>query len=121
MSERVRVADESEFGPGERAVVDANGVPVAVFNVDGEYYAVQNTCLHQYGPICKGLVQGALEATWEEPGERVEEYFSDRPAVACPWHGWEYDLETGVHLGDDDLALATFDVVVEDGSVFLEL
>lgn len=121
MNDRVRVGSADDFGPGERRIVECDGQEIGVLNVDGEYYAVENECAHMGGRVCKGRIGDALEAEFVEPGERVEEYFADEPAITCPLHGWEYDLETGVHLGDDDISIPVYDVVVEDGAVYVEL
>lgn len=121
MSDRVHVAPAAEFGPGSREIVEVQGREVGVFNVDGEQYAILNHCLHQGGPVCEGRVRGKLVGEQTDPGERVEERFDEEnPVVTCPWHGWEYELATGDHAGDDDISLPTFDVVVEDGDVYVE-
>lgn len=122
MTERIAVCDETDLEPGDRLnyATDA-GIEIALFNVDGTLYAISNRCAHMGGPICQGKVQGALKGEFVEPGRRVREYFADEPAVACPLHGWEYDLETGVHLGVDDIQLPTYNVAVEDGTIYLEL
>lgn len=121
MSERVHVCAAEDLPVGERRVVEHGGLEIGVINHEGEYYAISNTCAHMGGPVCKGRVHGALVGEYTGPGERVVEYYSDDPAIACPWHGWEYDLATGVHLGDDDIRLPTFDVVVEDGDLYVEV
>ncbi|WP_436348730.1 Rieske (2Fe-2S) protein [Natronorubrum sp. FCH18a] len=54
------------------------------------------------------------------PTERVEkEYVDDESIISCPWHGWSYDLESGGQLADDDIVLPTYDVVVDDGIVYV--
>ena len=116
----VRVCDVAELHDGERRMVEVDGREVGVLNVEGDYYAIANTCAHMGGPVCEGKVQGALKGEFLGPGKRVNEYFADELAIACPWHGWEYDLATGEHLGDDDIRIPTYDVVVEDGTVFVE-
>lgn len=121
MSEFVEVAPADEIEPGDREIVTVNGQSIGVLNVDGEYYAISNECAHEGGPVCKGKMQGALVGEYPGPGERVQESFSDTPAIACPWHGWEYDLTTGTHLGDPDVSLPTFEVVVEGGTVYLNI
>jgi nitrite reductase/ring-hydroxylating ferredoxin subunit len=122
MSERVPVARAADFEPGTREIVETDEGEIGVFNVDGEYYAVANVCAHEGGPVCEGQLRGALIGEYEGPGERVKERFSeDTPAIACPWHGWEYDLTTGEHLGDPTVSLQTFDVVVDDGTIYLDL
>jgi len=119
---RLEVCHEGELADGDRRVVETpDGDEIGVLNVDGEYYAISNQCAHMGGPVCKGKVQGALVGEYTGPGERINESFSDDLAIACPWHGWDYDLETGVHLGDDDISLPTYDVVVDDGRIYVEL
>lgn len=121
MTERVRVCAVDELGEGDRQIIEANGVEIGVLNVDGELHAISNVCAHMGGPVCEGKVQGTLVGEYEGPGKRVNETFSDDLAIACPLHGWEYDLETGVHLGDDDIRIPTYDVVTEDGYIYVEV
>jgi nitrite reductase/ring-hydroxylating ferredoxin subunit len=115
----VRVCPVAELPPGERTVVSVDGTPVGVLNVDGEYYAIENTCPHQGGPVCQGRVASQLVGEFVEPGKRVRETYGDGLAIACPWHGWEYDLATGDHLGVDDVSLATYEVVVRDSALYV--
>lgn len=120
MSGRVPVASAAEFEPGAREIVETEHGEIGVFNVDGEYYALKNECPHRRGPVCTGKVSGAIVGEWTGTGERVDEQFGD-PAVTCPWHGWDFYLETGTHVGDDTFSVPAYDVVVEDGTVFLDL
>jgi nitrite reductase/ring-hydroxylating ferredoxin subunit len=62
-----------------------------------------------------------LTGSYEGPGEHIKEEFSDELTIMCPWHGWEYYLETGEHTGDSSIVLESYDVVVEDDAVFIEL
>jgi nitrite reductase (NADH) small subunit len=91
------VARAENVPPGTSRVVQAGERELALFNVDGVFYATQAECLHLKGP----LGHGRLEC-------RV---------VSCPWHGWQYDVTTGENEFDRALALETFEVVVEDGEV----
>ena len=117
---RAAVCDAEDLPPGERTIVDVRGVEVGVFNVDGDFYALQNTCPHRHGPVCEGKVTKALEGEWPGVGERLRESMTGEPAIACPWHGWEFDMATGRHLGDDSFRVASFDVVVDAGVVYVE-
>ena len=119
MSERVRVASVEELGEGDRTLVVVDGTSVGVFNVEGEYYALENECPHQGGPVCTGRIGGKIVAEDQGVGERVKERISDEQVIACPWHGWEYDVETGEHVGNPRVALETYDVEVEDGDVYV--
>ncbi|NUR96952.1 MAG: Rieske 2Fe-2S domain-containing protein [Kribbellaceae bacterium] len=94
---RYVVGPAAELPPGSSTVVYPDRVKsgIGVFNVDGEYYALKNTCPHMGGPLCKGTVRGtsAAEVTpdaqpevrWERAGE----------IVSCPWHHWEFEIKTG--------------------------
>lgn len=118
--DRTRVCGVDDLLPGERTLVDIDDTVVCVMQIEDEYYAIENECAHQGGPLCKGKVQPELIGEFTEPGERITERPGDRLVVACPWHGWEYDLETGVHLGVDDIAIETYDVVVDNEVVYVE-
>ena len=117
----VEVAPAAEFEPGDRVIVDTDVGEVGVFNVDGELYAIRNQCPHRGGPVCDGKVSGALVGEWDGVGERVVSEFGDEPAISCPWHGWDFYLESGEHVGIDSIAVPTYDVVVEDGTVVVRV
>jgi 3-phenylpropionate/trans-cinnamate dioxygenase ferredoxin subunit len=89
---RYVVARREDLKEGERILVDVNGRSIGVFNVDGEFYAVLNRCPHKGAQLCKGDV--VEELTSERPGE-FKLGASGRKFLACPWHGWEFDLKTG--------------------------
>jgi nitrite reductase/ring-hydroxylating ferredoxin subunit len=115
----VEVAPESAFEDESPEYATVEGTPVGVIRVDGEFYAISNVCAHEGGPVCRGRIGRELLAEYVGPGQPIEETLSETPAVACPWHGWEYDLTTGEHLGDDDIVLPTFEVVVRDETVYV--
>lgn len=120
MSERVRVGRADDLGPGACEFVTIDGQTVGVINYRDDYYAIQDRCPHQFGSVCSGLTRGQLVADWDGVGERVTETIDeDRPSISCPKHGWEYDLESGQHLGDPSISLDTYDVVVEGGVVYV--
>jgi len=89
------------FAPGERRTVELDGRRVAVFNLGSRYVAYVDSCLHQGGPVCSaGTLHPLLTAEVTEAGE-VREFFAEgQQGIACPWHGWEYDLATGEALWD---------------------
>ena len=89
-----------ELTEGEPTVVDVDGTDVALFVVDGEYYALNNVCPHQGGPLGDGKVED--------------------DCVYCPWHGWQFDVATGEHVQGED-TVGTYDVVVEDDGVFVRV
>lgn len=110
----------SELGPGESRIVETNqGRSIGVFNVDGEYHAILNICLHQNGPLCEGDVERKIVGEFVDIGQRVQEKYADEHVIKCPWHGWEYELETGDLVHDERMSLPVFDVVVDDGIVYI--
>lgn len=118
---RVQVCRTDGIENGECEIVDIDGTSIGVFNVDDEYYALENVCPHRGGPVCTGSVRGKLEAEWPGPGETERKYYSDELVVACPWHGWEFSIERSQHLGDPTISLRSFDTEVEDGTVYVWL
>ena len=103
--------------PGDRAlIVDVDGREIGVFRVGEELFAVRNRCPHQGGPVAEGGVFPALRAR-HSPGEIEEYYDYDNPVVACPWHGWEFDLRSGSCLADPARRVAIYEVVVRDGEL----
>jgi len=98
---RVRVAGVGDVNPGEGRVVAADGRSVALFTVDGHYYAIDNTCPHRGGPLGEGDLEGTV--------------------VACPWHAWRWDVTSGANTNNPALKLACFPVAEEGGAVFVEL
>lgn len=94
-----RVAQVHEVPPGTGKVVVAAGVPIALFNVDGTFYALSNTCLHRGGPIGEGSL--------------------DDTTVTCPWHGWEYDVRTGQNTTNPVARIRSYDVRVDGDDVLV--
>jgi nitrite reductase/ring-hydroxylating ferredoxin subunit len=103
MSEFVRVASASDLPPGQAMVVELGGRTIAVFNVDGRFYALDNTCMHRGGPLGEGFVD------------------RNNLTVQCPWHGWIYGLATGASPIDSMAKVETFEVIVQDGDLRVSL
>lgn len=111
------ICSTDELDVGERIITDIEGREIAVFNVKGEYIAAANYCVHAGGPICEGRVTGTVTAepdTWEWDWDRDDEI------IACPWHGWEFDLLSGKNLSLDKYRLITYETLVRDGEVIVE-
>jgi nitrite reductase/ring-hydroxylating ferredoxin subunit len=90
-ADRFIIGRPSDFPAGSTQIVEVRGHSIGVFNVGGVLYALLNRCPHQGGPLCLGTVWSGLEST--EPGSFVRR--PDAPVVECPWHSWEFDLQTG--------------------------
>ena len=86
----------TELPDGARKIVTVGGAGVGVFNVGGELFALANRCPHQRGPVCEGDLLGAMESA----GPGRYDYLPDQYRLRCPWHGWEFDLRTGLGWSD---------------------
>jgi len=86
----------AEVPPGGRKIVEIAGRAVGVFNLDGEIFALRNRCPHQGGARCTGRLSGFLQAA--VPGEC--NYSRQGEVLRCPWHGWEFDVRTGLSWFD---------------------
>jgi nitrite reductase/ring-hydroxylating ferredoxin subunit len=109
------VAQVGEISAGERRIVSIGNLEIGVFNVAGQYYALPNVCLHQYGPVCTGRISGTLKAT--AAGDWKLEWVSEGQIVTCPWHGLEYNITTGQCLAFPRRKLRSYPVKVEDGQI----
>ena len=101
VSGRVRVSDAGEVPTGTGRVTEVGGRSIALFNVDGRYYAIDNDCPHRGGPLGEGDLEGTV--------------------VACPWHAWRWDVTTGANVNNPAVKVACYRVVEEGGQLFVDL
>jgi 3-phenylpropionate/trans-cinnamate dioxygenase ferredoxin subunit len=102
MAEWVKVAEAGELAPGEKKQVDLDGVEVALFNVNGEYYAIEDVCTHDGAPLAHGRFRG------EE--------------ISCPRHGARFNVKTGAALCMPAFEpVTTYPVKVETNGIFIEV
>jgi nitrite reductase/ring-hydroxylating ferredoxin subunit len=114
MTTRHEVCTVTELPPGERIIVEADGLSIGVFNLDGELYALNNTCPHQLANLCEGRITGHV--TSDEVGEY--EWERDGEIIQCPWHHWEFDITTGQSVfNPHKVRTRTYDVAVESRTV----
>jgi len=85
---------------------------VAVFNVDGNFFALRDVCPHQGAALSAGQVVHCVQA--RKPG--CYEWDPSTPFLRCPWHGWEYDLKTGQSWSGSS-RVRSFPVSVQSGDV----
>jgi len=101
MEEFVSVGKTEDVMSGSGFVAEVNGQSVAVFNVEGSYYAIDNTCLHRGGPLGEGELEGEV--------------------VTCPWHGWEYNVKTGACINNPSVCVKSYPVLVEGSELKVKL
>jgi nitrite reductase/ring-hydroxylating ferredoxin subunit len=102
MANLIEVAKTDEIKPGEGKLIEVEGQEIALFNCNGNYYAIDNTCTHQGGPLCEGDLEGNK--------------------VICPWHGAEFDIKTGNVLGPPaEESVKSYRVQVDGDSIRIEI
>lgn len=97
MGEYTRVVGVREVPPGRGHVAQVNGRSIAIFNVEGAFFALDNTCAHRGGPLGEGELDGEV--------------------VTCPWHGWEYNVRIGISLTTPSASVKTYEVKVDGEDV----
>jgi 3-phenylpropionate/trans-cinnamate dioxygenase ferredoxin component len=101
MAEFVRIVGTADVKPGTGTTIDVGGKSLAIFNVGGAYYAIDNTCVHRGGPLGEGDLDGDV--------------------VMCPWHNWTYDVKTGRCINNPSACVKSYPVTVEGTDVKVQL
>jgi nitrite reductase (NADH) small subunit len=109
------VGPVSDLDVGENLLVEINGVELAIYHTKNGFFAMSNYCVHQGGPMCEGPVTGTVSQ--DSSGELT--YDSDQEVVKCPWHGWEFDIESGEHLSRPQYNQPTYEVEQRDGELYV--
>lgn len=102
MLDKVFVAKVGDIAPGKFRRIKAGHFDIAVFNIDGKFYAIKDSCPHLGEPLSRGTLEGSL--------------------LTCPGHSWKFDVKTGACMkGDEQLSLRTFDTIVDGESLYVVL
>lgn len=112
---RIVVDRVEDLPAGSRRIVEVGKLSIGVLNVDGHYHALLNKCPHHAAPLCEGVVKG----TMDDSAPHEYQYGRHNQYITCPWHGYEFALDTGRPLLDINLRVPVFPVAVEDGDVVL--
>jgi 3-phenylpropionate/trans-cinnamate dioxygenase ferredoxin subunit len=114
-TERAVALPLAELPPGTSTTVKAFGTTVAVFNVEGQVFALSNHCPHHGGPLCHGRISGAVL-----PSQPYEyRYGREGRVLICPWHGWEFDIESGRTIFDPSVRVKIYEARIEKGEIVL--
>ncbi|MCZ6601793.1 MAG: Rieske 2Fe-2S domain-containing protein [Planctomycetota bacterium] len=99
MPKFVKVCRTSDVPPGECRLVEAHDKPIALFNIDGTFQAINQVCPHRGGPLAEGRLEGNV--------------------VACPWHGWTFCVDTGLPDHEGGHSVSAYEVRVEGDDVLI--
>ncbi len=95
-----KAAKLSEIPTGSIREVRVGGQAIALANVAGLYYAINNTCLHRGGPLGEGQLEGNV--------------------VTCPWHGWQFDVTTGKAVQNPNAGVGCYRTEIRGDEVFVD-
>jgi nitrite reductase (NADH) small subunit len=110
----------ADFPEGTHRVVEAGGRRIGVFNIGGRLYGLPNRCAHQGGPLCEGRrLTGTLAA--DAAGGWRPRWELDGEVIACPWHGLEYHVPTGLCLAMPEIRLRRYEVAVRGDEVYVSV
>jgi len=102
MADWVKIGEVGELEPGEKKQIDLDGIEVALFNVDGNYYVIEDVCSHDGAPLCHGKFSG------EE--------------ITCPRHGARFNVKSGAALCMPAVeAIDTYEVKIEGNDLLIEV
>ncbi len=102
MSTFVKLTTQSELPAiNEAKEFTCGGKEVCITNVDGQYSAMENVCLHQGGPLGQGMIE--------------------KGKVVCPWHAWAWDPKTGEAAHNKNAKVAVYPMKIENGDVLIEI
>ncbi len=117
---RYRLCHVEELPRGGKKTFTIKNVPIVLTrSQQGAFYAIYGFCPHQRAPLGEGVLGGLTTA--QQPGENL---LNEREGeiLRCPWHGFSYDVTTGVCLAAPDrLRVKTYPLVIEYNEVFLEI
>lgn len=96
----VRAAKKDEIPPGTIREFQLDGKNVAIANVDGKFFVINNVCLHRGGPLGQGELEGKV--------------------VTCPWHGWQYDVTSGKATMNPAVGVETYAIELRGDDLFVD-
>ena len=99
MADYICVAKADEIPAGQGRTVEVEGKKIAVFNVDGNLYAIDDTCVHRGGPLGQGQLDGSV--------------------VSCPWHSWRFDVTTGACLTISSGRTRCYPIKIEGSDIWV--
>lgn len=99
MPKLIKSIQIGDLAPGDSMLVEGGPEVIALFNLDGGFYACSNVCPHAGAPLVQGFVRGTT--------------------LVCPWHGWSFDLSTGPEAPKD--GVIRYPVHIKEDTVYIEV
>jgi nitrite reductase (NADH) small subunit len=104
----------------DRRIIMVGNLEIAVLHRGGSFFAYHNQCVHQGGPAGEGLIMAKVEDVFGPDRTQVGQRFSDSEFhFVCPWHGFEYKLDSGECVPDRFKKLRKFNVVRKGDDIYV--
>ena len=97
----IKVAEAEEIAPGSCKAVRVEGRDIAVFNISGAFYGIDDACPHRYAPLSDGFVSGEI--------------------ITCPWHAWQINVRTGEVIYNPHTCVDTYACVLKPDGIYVEI
>jgi len=97
----IKIANKNEIKDGQGTVVLVNEKEIALFNIQGNFYAIDNNCCHRGGPLAEGEIEDKI--------------------VTCPWHGWKFDVKTGECIMPGSAKLNSYNINIKGEEIFISI
>jgi nitrite reductase/ring-hydroxylating ferredoxin subunit len=119
--DEVMVSALNDLLEGDHKVFALPTIEVGIFRLGDQVLAYENVCPHAGGPVCQGKIFNRVEEALTPEKKSAGLRFSERRHVVCPWHGYEFDVETGCHPGDSRMRLRRVKCEVLDGQIYVRI
>jgi nitrite reductase (NADH) small subunit len=96
----IKVATKQEIAPNKSKTINLNGRTVGIYQINGQFYAVDDFCPHKGAPLHEGQLLGTL--------------------IMCPWHRWTFDLASGHCVTHPGTHIPCFEVKIEGDDILLK-
>jgi len=116
----VRIGKLDDIKEGDYRIVKIDRFEVGLFREKEGLVAYENRCPHYDGPVCQGRIYNRVEEVLDDQQRHVTLSFGKDRHIVCPWHGWEFNIATGVHPGDPRVRLKKVKVDLREGDIWVE-
>lgn len=112
----------SEVSEGAAVIAVIKDKEIGIIRHAGKLYAYLNVCPHQGGPACEGVRMARVRDRIDEGGNYLGQTYEDGSLnIICPWHGYEFDVTSGDHVGGSGRRLRKYGVQEKDGVVYVDV
>jgi nitrite reductase/ring-hydroxylating ferredoxin subunit len=117
---KIFVSKASDLADGARQLVREGDLEIGVYRRGADLVAYRNLCVHQGGPACEGItMHKVIEVLRPDKTSAGLRFDMAQEHIVCPWHGVEYDIKTGACVADQKKKLRKYEVVTEEGNIYV--